>query len=355
MKYQGKKVAVLGAGLSGTAAALLLRNEGADVTVLDSADEKTLLKSTIENLRGRGVEVRCGPAAEQDSSSYDFVVLSPGIDPISPLATKFSSRDIETIGELELGWRSVNAPVIAVTGTNGKTTTTELLAQTLNACGQRTIACGNIGKPLSEVAGEKRSFDVLTVEVSSFQLETIRTFRPSVSLWLNFAPDHLDRYRSVAEYRAAKLRIFENQTNADLAVVNAIEKKTDIRSRTITFSAYANGGDFRVSEGAILYHDESVLRLADTKLRGLHNIENLMATLAVGMARGLSFGQMVPPLSAYEPRSHRCEFVREVNGVAYVNDSKATNLDAVEKALRAQTKPVILIAGGKDKGFSFDP
>jgi UDP-N-acetylmuramoylalanine--D-glutamate ligase len=140
-----------------------------------------------------------------------------------------------------------------------------------------------------------------------------------------------------------------------VAVVNAIEKIPNIRPRTITFSAYANGGDFRLSEGAILYRDESVLRLADTKLRGLHNIENLMATLAVGMARGLSFGEMVPPLSAYEPRPHRCEFVREVNGVTYVNDSKATNLDAVDKALRAQTKPVILIAGGKDKGFSFDP
>jgi UDP-N-acetylmuramoylalanine--D-glutamate ligase len=225
----------------------------------------------------------------------------------------------------------------------------------LNACGQRTIACGNIGKPLSEVAREKQSFDVLTVEVSSFQLEMIRTFHPSISVWLNFAPDHLDRYRSVSEYRAAKLRIFENQTNADVAVVNAIEKIPNIRPRTITFSAYANGGDFRLSEGAILYRDESVLRLADTKLRGLHNIENLMATLAVGMARGLSFGEMVPPLSAYEPRPHRCEFVREVNGVTYVNDSKATNLDAVDKALRAQTKPVILIAGGKDKGFSFGP
>ncbi|HXQ01727.1 MAG TPA: UDP-N-acetylmuramoyl-L-alanine--D-glutamate ligase, partial [Candidatus Udaeobacter sp.] len=272
------------------------------------------------------------------------------------LVRNFSSREIDIIGELELGWRCCDKiPVIAVTGTNGKTTTTELLAQMLNACGQRTIACGNIGKPLSEVAREKQPFDVLTVEVSSFQLETIRTFHPSVSLWLNFAPDHLDRYRSVAEYRAAKLRIFENQTNADVAVVNVIEKIPDIRPRTITFSAYANGGDFRVSEAAILYHDKSVLRLADTKLRGLHNIENLMATLAVGMARGLSFGQMVPPLSAYEPRPHRCEFVREVNGVAYVNDSKATNLDAVDKALRAQTKPVILIAGGKDKGFTFDP
>ena len=355
MRYKNQNIAVLGAGLSGSAAALLLRSEGAQVTVLDSAEKKNLLKSTIDNLRAQNVRVICGAATDEDSSTYHMAVLSPGIDPACRLVRNFSSRGIDIIGELELGWRFCEKiPVIAVTGTNGKTTTTELLVQTLNACGQRTIACGNIGKPLSEVVREKQSFDVLTVEVSSFQLETIRTFHPSVSLWLNFAPDHLDRYRSVAEYRAAKLRIFENQTNADVAVVNAIEKIPDIRSRTITFSAYANGGDFRVSEGAILYHDESVLRLADTKLRGLHNIENLMATLAVGMARGLSFGQMVPPLSAYEPRSHRCEFVREVNGVAYVNDSKATNLDAVEKALRAQTKPVILIAGGKDKGFSFD-
>jgi UDP-N-acetylmuramoylalanine--D-glutamate ligase len=324
--------------------------------VLDSAEEKNLLKSTIDNLRAKSVRVICGAAVDVDSSTYHMAVLSPGIDPASRLVHNFSSRGIDIIGELELGWRFCEKiPVIAVTGTNGKTTTTELLAQMLNACGQRTIACGNIGKPLSEVAREKQPYDVLTVEVSSFQLETIRTFHPSISLWLNFAPDHLDRYRSVSEYRAAKLRIFENQTDADVAVVNAIEKIPNIRPRTITFSAYANGGDFRLSEGAILYRDESVLRLADTKLRGLHNIENLMATLAVGMARGLSFREMVPPLSAYEPRPHRCEFVREVNGVAYVNDSKATNLDAVDKALRAQTKPVILIAGGKDKGFSFEP
>lgn len=355
MRYKNQNIAVLGAGLSGTAAALLLRSEGAQVTMLDSADEKSLLKSTIDNLRAQDVRVVCGAAADEDSSTYQMAVLSPGIDPASQLVRNFSSRGIDIIGELELGWRSCEIPVIAVTGTNGKTTTTELLAQMLNACGQRTIACGNIGKPLSEVAREKKPYDVLTVEVSSFQLETIRTFHPSISLWLNFAPDHLDRYHSVSEYREAKLRIFENQTDADVAVINAIERIPNIRPRTITFSAYANGGDFRVSEGAILYRDESVLPLADTKLRGLHNIENLMATLAVGMARGLSFQEMVPPLSAYEPRPHRCEFVREVSGVAYVNDSKATNLDAVDKALRAQSKPVVLIAGGKDKGFSFDP
>ena len=152
MTYSGKNVAVLGAGLSGTAAALLLRNKGAEVTVLDSADEAKLLKSTLDNLRARGVTVRTGSAAETESASFDLVVLSPGIDPVSALAKNFSSRKIETIGELELGWSCVDAPVVAVTGTNGKTTTTELIAQTLNACGQGTIACGNIGKPLCEVA-----------------------------------------------------------------------------------------------------------------------------------------------------------------------------------------------------------
>jgi UDP-N-acetylmuramoylalanine--D-glutamate ligase len=354
MKYSGKKAAVLGAGLSGTAAALLLRSEGAEVTVLDSAAESGLLKSTLENLRSRGVMVRTGPEAESDSSPFDLVVLSPGIDPTSPVARNFSSRKIETIGELELGWQSVDAPVIAITGTNGKTTTTELLAQMLNACGQRTIACGNIGKPLCEVALEDRDLDVLTVEVSSFQLETITTFRPSISVWLNFAPDHLDRYRSVAEYRAAKLRIFENQTADDVAVINAGESFPKIAARTVTFSAYTDQADFRLEAGSIVYGNETVLRMAETKLRGLHNIENIMATLAVGLARGLTFEQMVPPLQTYEPRPHRCEFVREVGGVAYVNDSKATNLDAVEKALLAQNRKVILIAGGKDKGFTFE-
>ncbi len=355
MRYNEQNIAVLGAGLSGTAAALLLKAEGARVTMLDSAEEKNLLKSTIDNLRKEGVRVICGKAADEDSSTYQMAVLSPGIDPASRLARNFSGRKIDMIGELELGWRFCETPVIAVTGTNGKTTTTELLAQMLNACGQRTIACGNIGKPLSEVARERKPLDVLTVEVSSFQLETTQTFHPSISLWLNFAPDHLDRYRSVADYRAAKLRIFENQTEQDVAVVNAAEALPKIRPRRITFSAYSNQADFRLSNGAIVYQNQAVLRLSDTKLRGLHNIENVMATLAAGVARGLLFEQMVPPLRNYEPRPHRCEFVREVDGVDYVNDSKATNLDAVEKALRSQTKPVILIAGGKDKGFTFAP
>jgi UDP-N-acetylmuramoylalanine--D-glutamate ligase len=355
VRYQDQNVAVLGAGLSGIAAALLLKGEHAAVTMLDSAEETKLLKSTIDTLRGHKIRVTCGEAADHDSGNYDFVVLSPGIDPASVLAQNFSSRKIDTIGELELGWRSADTPVIAITGTNGKTTTTEMLAQMLNDCGQETIACGNIGKPLSEVAREKTKYDVLTVEVSSFQLETIKTFRPSIALWLNFAPDHLDRYRSVAEYRSAKLRLFENQKADDVAIVNAIESLPELRAHKITFSAYSNRADFRLSEGAIVFENKPVLRLSQTKLRGSHNIENLMATLAAGHARGLPFEKMIPSLSAYEPRPHRCEFVRQISGVDYINDSKATNLDAVEKALVAQTKPVVLIAGGKDKGFNFEP
>lgn len=356
MRYTDRKVAVLGAGLSGTAAALLLQSEGAVVTVLDSAEEKTLLKTTVENLRTRGIQVIAGPEAERDASHYEMVVLSPGIDPASALARNFIERNIEMLGELELGWRSCSStPVVAITGTNGKTTTTELLAQMLNACGQRTIACGNIGKPLSEVAREGRDLDVLTVEVSSFQLETISTFRPSVGVWLNFAPDHLDRYRSLADYRKAKLRIFDYQTAEDVTVVNAAEELPPLKARKVTFSAYADHADFRLEGGAIVFKDLPVLRLSDTKLRGSHNIENLMATLAVGLARGLSFAQMVPPLCAYEPRPHRCEFVREIAGVDFINDSKATNLAAVESALRSQSKRVVLIAGGKDKGFDFEP
>jgi UDP-N-acetylmuramoylalanine--D-glutamate ligase len=355
LRYSNQNAAVLGAGLSGAAAALLLRSEGANVTVLDSADEKKLLRSTIDNLRAQNVRVVCGPQADRSSDRYDFIVASPGIDPASALGRNFWSRKIDIIGELELGWRSCDTPVIAITGTNGKTTTTEMLAQMLNQCGQKTIACGNIGKPLSEVAREKIKYDVLTVEVSSFQLETIRTFHPSIALWLNFAPDHLDRYKSVAEYRAAKVQLFDNQTSDDVAIINASESLPGLRARKITFSAYTNRADLRLSEGVIVFENQPVLRMSETKLRGSHNIENMMATLAAGHARGLSFEQMMPPLCAYQPQPHRCEFVRQIGGVDYINDSKATNLDALEKALQSQTKPVVLIAGGKDKGFNYQP
>ncbi|MEO5719235.1 MAG: UDP-N-acetylmuramoyl-L-alanine--D-glutamate ligase, partial [Chthoniobacterales bacterium] len=240
--YKNKKVAVLGAGRSGKAAALLLAEEGAKVTMLDSAPEEKL--AGLDPLRAQGVYMLCGPAAEEDPAVYDLGVLSPGIDPELPLGRNFSRKNIPTIGELELGWQFCEVPVIGITGTNGKTTTTELISQMLNACGQRTVACGNIGKPLVEAAREKEDYVVLTVEVSSFQLETVREFHPQITVWLNFAPDHLDRYPSIREYRAAKLRIFENQTADDTAVINVAEDLPDLKARVTTFSAWTNDGDF---------------------------------------------------------------------------------------------------------------
>jgi UDP-N-acetylmuramoylalanine--D-glutamate ligase len=349
--YKNKNVAVLGAGRSGKAAALLLAEEGARVTLLDSAPEEKL--TGLDSLRARGVYLLCGPTAEEDPTVYELGVYSPGIDPELPLARNFSRKNIPIIGELELGWQFCRVPVIGITGTNGKTTTTELIAQMLNVCGQRTVACGNIGKPLVEAARESDDLDVLTVEVSSFQLETIRQFHPQISVWLNFAPDHLDRYPSIGEYRAAKLRIFENQTERDTAVVNASENLPRLRPQVTTFSAWTNDGDFSLGDGSIVYRQESVLKLAEAHLRGPHNAENMMAALAVGLARGLSLGEMAPPLCAYRAQLHRLEFIRAIGGVDYINDSKATNLDALEKALLSATKPIVLIAGGKDKGFAF--
>ncbi len=350
--YKNKNVAVLGAGRSGKAAALLLAEEGARVTLLDSAPEERLVG--LERLRAQGVYLLCGPAADEDPTVYDLGVISPGVDPELSLGRNFSRKNIPTIGELELGFQFARVPVIGITGTNGKTTTTELISQMLNACGQNTVACGNIGKPLVEAARERDDLDVLTVEVSSFQLETVREFHPEISVWLNFAPDHLDRYPSIREYRAAKLRIFENQTPNDTAVVNVAENLPPIAAKIRTFSAWTNDGDYSLADGWIAFRQQPVLNLAEAHLRGPHNAENMMAALAVGRARGLSFEEMAPPLCAYRAQLHRLELIRTIGGVDYVNDSKATNLDALEKALLSATKPIVLIAGGKDKGFAFD-
>ncbi len=193
----------------------------------------------------------------------------------------------------------------------------------------------------------------MTLELSSFQLETVRDFRAEIAVWLNFAPDHLDRYRSMEEYRVAKLRIFENQTAEDWAVVNFRDPLPALVAQPLTFSAYAAGGDFAFHDGVIHFHGEPVLALSETQLRGAHNAENLMAALGVGVARGLSFTQMRPPLCAYQALPHRCESVRTLGGVEWINDSKGTNPDSVEKALLSETRPVVLIAGGKDKGFEY--
>jgi UDP-N-acetylmuramoylalanine--D-glutamate ligase len=354
MHYRGTQAAVLGLGRSGEAAALLLAQLGATVTVLDSAEAGTLDASRVEALREAGIQGVFGAGASEDSRDYDLAVLSPGIDPATSLVRRFIDRNIPLISEIELAYLNGSTPVIGITGTNGKTTTTELVAAMLNGAGVRTIAAGNIGKPYSEVVREAPELDVITLEVSSFQLERIETFRPAVSVWLNLTPDHLDRYSDETEYRQAKLRIFEQQTPADWAVVNARDSLPPLQAQRITFSAYQETADLHLQDEVIHYRGQPVLDPRETGLRGRHNCENLMAALGVGLARGLTPAQMAPALCDYRPQPHRYELVREVAGVTYINDSKATNLDALEKALDSEARPVILIAGGKDKGFGFE-
>ena len=325
------------------------------ITILDTAEENKLRKK-IDALGAQGIRVIAGLAAEYESANgaYDLSVLSPGIDPAVPLVQNFIKRRIEMIGELELAYEMCECPIIAITGTNGKTTTTQLVEKMLLGCGVKTVAAGNIGPAFSARVRQSKELDVMTLEVSSFQLETIRRFRPQTSVWLGFAADHLDRYGSMDEYFAAKVRIFENQTSEDWAIVNLRSELPKLAARAITFSAYAAGGDFELREGVIFFRHERVLALAETKLRGLHNAENLMAALGVGFVRGLSFAEMAAPLRDYQPLPHRCEPIRTVHGVEYVNDSKGTNTDSVEKALSSETRPVVLIVGGKDKGFEYD-
>lgn len=349
---QPKHVSVLGAGESGVAVARLLASEGVCVTVLDTAPLESL-EARAAQLKELGIPLCCGEEALRVPLLSDLAVMSPGIDPDSEQVQAFVNKGIPLTGELEMAFERCACPVVAITGTNGKTTTTQLVEALLNGAGVSTRACGNIGPAFSAQVGDSASLAVLTVEVSSFQLETIRRFRPKIAVWLNFAPDHLDRYPSMKEYYEAKVRIFENQTEADWAVVNARDVLPALKAKTIRFSAYGEDADFILKDGTIEFRGEAVLRLSDTHLRGAHNAENLMAALGCGYAWGLGWEQMLASLCGYKALPHRCEVVGTVEGVEYVNDSKATNLDAVEKALVSETRRVVLIAGGKDKGFEF--
>ena len=266
MQYKNKQIAVLGSGSSGEAAARLLAEEGAMITILDSADLKKL-RSKIEKItplrhfRARGHSMRTRIRGSTTAASS-----RPGIDPAAPLVQNFLRKRIEMIGELEFSWELCKCPVVAITGTNGKTTTTELVARMLNEGGVKTLAGGNIGPAFAAVVKKSGDLDVMTLEVSSFQLEEIRNFRPHIAVWLNFTPDHLDRYPDMEAYRQAKLRIFENQTVEDFAVVNfadmpAVVDPAKLKARVITFSAVREGGDFELRDGVIHFRGEPVLAM----------------------------------------------------------------------------------------------
>lgn len=351
MTLTGKKVVILGVGRSGRSAAALALREGAVVSAWDSAGPEAFAGMPA------GVEIHPN-ATEADGNALvsDLLVVSPGIDTFGSYVAAFSAQAGEVVGEVELAARYFNGRIIGITGTNGKTTTTELVERILAHAGLGGTACGNYGTPFTEVVLQANPPEVVSLELSSFQLETIRSLHPVVAIWLNFAPDHMDRYPTVESYRAAKLRIFENQTTADTAVVRAGEGLSGLVARLVTFSTTDSSANWYSSGKTIEHQGETWLDMdRDTALRGLHNAENTMAAFAACKALGISPKIMREALHGYAPPPHRCELIRTLDGVEYLNDSKATNLHALESALRSQTRPVVLIAGGKEKGLDYSP
>lgn len=360
MQLIDHNIAVLGAGTSGLAAGRLALTRGAQVTVYDSAAPEKL-GAAAAKLEAAGLSYVFGDDALQapQDGSYDEVVISPGIDLASDIAQTFSSCGAPLIGEIELAWRcDPETPLVAITGTNGKTTTTELVVSLLNGAGIRSIAAGNYGRAYTDVVNSGESYAAIVLELSSFQLETVDRFHPQVAVWMNFAPDHMDRYRTVDDYRQAKLRIFENLEAGDLAILNAAEiPETTIAARRVTFSAFDDeldqAADWSLRDGKICRSGESLLDYTVTQLRGRHNAENLMAAMVAAAEMGAALDTMAASVADYVAPAHRCEFVAEIDGVSFINDSKATNLHALRSSLRGQEMPVVLIAGGKNKGLDY--
>ena len=353
ISWTGTKTVVLGLGRSGQAAAEWLFAQKAEVTVFDES-KSTVVKDLARRWEARGVRAVTG-AVQLPDARFERAILSPGIDPKRPVVLQLRSARVPMFGELELGARACLCPILAVTGTNGKSTTTELIAAVFQAAGKKAVACGNLGQPLCEVAPVSGRLDYAVAEISSFQLEAIETFRPRVAVYLNLTPDHLDRYAGLEEYASAKNRVFENQTAEDVAVIQkglALPKR---RSRTVTFSATDSSADYTLGDGWLCAGADRVMRQEETRLRGPHNAENLLAALAVADAEGISRDAVKKAFAAYRPLPHRCELVAVRAGVTWINDSKATNPDAMERAVLGMSAPVILIAGGKDKGFDFAP
>jgi UDP-N-acetylmuramoylalanine--D-glutamate ligase len=352
MNLDGKQIAVLGAGGSGYAAAALGLARAAAVSVFDSGSPEKLAPA-VAKFAALGAPLTCGEEALRPPGKFDLCVISPGIDASWPIAAAFAAASGELVGEIEFAWRLGTAPVIAITGTNGKTTTTALVAAMLNAAGLRAVAAGNIGLPYSEVVLSGKEYDWIVLETSSFQLETVSTFAPRVALWLNFAPDHMDRYRTLEDYFNAKKRIFSNLGAGDLAV-RKLESELGLTGRQTTFSAFKAGGDFTYGSGAIAHPASGrSFPFAKGELQGRHNAENVMAALAVADELSVAWDSIEEAMLAFKAPPHRCEKVAVIDGAIYLNDSKSTNLHSLESALNGQEEPVVLIAGGKNKGLDF--
>ena len=359
MNLNNKKILVVGVGKSGIAAVRLLQQRGIPV----KATDKYICKNT-RILKNEGVEIEIGHMNSSFIDDVDCVIISPGVSDTCEVITWARERKIPLISEIELAAHFLKAPLIAVTGTNGKTTTTSLITHIFNVNGIDAVSCGNIGYPLSTACIEHSQLDYYVCELSSFQLERIHTFTPHISVLLNITPDHGDRYESVLEYQKAKLNMYQNQGSDQWAVANIRCKEivhpivTRDRIKTFYF------GLSRDSQADIFYENDAIIMCVDgnetvlcnredIKIPGHHNVENIMAALLCAYIGKVSTEGCRQALKTFYGVTHRLEYVDTLNGVRFINDSKSTNIDSLSVAIESFDMPIILIAGGRNKGGDF--
>jgi UDP-N-acetylmuramoylalanine--D-glutamate ligase len=359
MDLRKKKVLVLGAGISGVAVAKITKGLGADVTLSDTKSAERL-GTVPEVLARNNIKLICGEQKEELLAGVNLVIPSPGVSIKHSLIQRAKEKGIEVISEVELAFRLTRAPFVAITGTNGKTTTTTLTGEILKNAGKNVALGGNIGIALSEAVYNLAEDAIVVAEISSFQLEGVHLFRPRACAILNLSPDHIDRHGTMHVYQEMKERIFARQTKEDYVILNfddpivrAMAQRAP--SRVVFFSntqilaegAYVQDGNIVLSFGG---KTERVCPVEEMGIRGGHNVQNALAACALAKVCDVSTTDMADTLRRFKGVEHRLEFVEEINGVKYYNDSKATNPESAIVALQAFSKPVILIAGGYDKG-----
>jgi len=362
MDVKGKRVLVVGLGKSGIASALFLADHGARVAVSDTKSEEEL-HHEIPQLLDRGIVVEAGYHNERTFKEQELIVISPGVPFDVPQLEQARRAGIPVIGEVELAARYLKGQIVAITGSNGKTTTTTLAGEIIAAGGKRTLVGGNIGTPAISFVETATDDTWVVLEVSSFQLETIETFHPKIAVVLNVTPDHLDRHHTFENYAAAKARIVENQTAADFAVLNADDPTCAAMAAKTKAAVYWFSRQHLVEHGAFVRGDDIIWRDADREqtimpvaeigLKGAHNVENVLAGVCAGMLARVDPADIRRAVAAFKAVEHRLEYVATIRGVEYYNDSKATNVDATIKALESFSGGIHLILGGKDKGSDY--
>jgi UDP-N-acetylmuramoylalanine--D-glutamate ligase len=364
MDLKNKKVLVVGMGRSGLAAAIFLRAQGAQVTVSDARSAEALAQE-IPALLEHGIMVESGGHGLLTFRRQDLIVVSPGVPTDTPELKQVLSFGLPVIGELELASRHLQGQVLAITGSNGKTTTTSLVGRILEEGGLPTQVGGNIGLPVIALIASSTPATWNVLEVSSFQLETINDFHPRIAVVLNITPDHLDRHGSFENYVAAKERIFLNQTGGDMLVLNADDDAAHRCASHAKANVFWFSRKRAIRQGAFVYNEaivfvakegaamEPVLPLAEIPLRGAHNVENVLAAVCAARLAGVSAESVRRSVASFQAVEHRLEYVATVNGVDYFNDSKATNVDATAKAIAAFPGNIHLILGGKDKDSDY--